>query len=263
MQTDLERPGQMYSNAQTMRLKDKVAIITGSAQGIGRAIAERYQKEGAKLILCDMREESVAQTAKELSSLGNPVTSVACNVTKKEDCEKVVNVAIEKHGQIDVLVNNAGITKDGLIMRMKEEDWDIVMDVNLKGAFHFVKACVSPMMKKRSGRIINISSVVGLMGNPGQANYAASKGGLIAFSKAMAKELATRNILVNAIAPGFVATQMTDALPEEVRKLYLSAISLGRFAQPDEIAKVALFLASDDSSYVTGQVISVNGGLYM
>lgn len=246
-----------------MRLKDKVAIITGGAQGIGKATAELFLKEGAKLVLCDINGTAVESTAKTIANNGSFVLALACNVAKKEDCEKVVRTAVDKFGAVDILINNAGITRDNLIMRMREDEWDMVMDVNLKGAFNFIKACVSLMVKKRYGKIINISSVVGLMGNPGQSNYAASKGGLIAMTKALAKELAGRNILVNAVAPGFVQTSLTDVLPENIKKLYLEHIALGRFATPAEIANVALFLASEESSYITGQVISANGGLYM
>ncbi len=243
-----------------MRLKDKVVIITGAAQGIGKEIAKAFHQEGANLSLCDLDSTTLENTAKEI---GENVLATPCNVTKKEDCENVVKKTLATHGRLDILVNNAGITKDNLLLRMSEEDWDLVMNVNLKGAFHFTKACLHTMMKQRCGRIINLASVVGLMGNAGQANYAASKGGLIAMTKTLAKEFASRNILVNAVAPGFVQTRLTDVLPEEVKKQYLSAIALGRFANPQEIAKVCLFLASEDSSYVTGQVINVNGGLYM
>lgn len=243
-----------------MRLKDKIAIITGAAQGIGKETAKLFHGEGAKLALCDLDQTTLEATAKEI---GNETLSVLCNVTKKTDCENVVKKTLETFGRVDILINNAGITRDNLLLRMSEEDWDLVLNVNLKGAFHFIKACVHPMMKQRYGRIINIASIVGLIGNAGQANYSASKGGLIAMTKTLAKEFASRNILVNAVAPGFVQTRLTDVLPEEIKKQFLSGIALGRFANPQEIAKVCVFLASDEASYITGQVINVNGGLYM
>ncbi|MBI4667992.1 MAG: 3-oxoacyl-[acyl-carrier-protein] reductase [Elusimicrobia bacterium] len=246
-----------------MRLKDKVAVITGAAQGIGKATARLFHAEGAKLMLCDLEGGVLESAAKEVSAGSNSVNFLPCNVAKREECEATIQKAIEAFGHVDILVNNAGITKDNLLMRMSDDEWNMVIDVNLKGAFNFAKACVRPMMKQRYGRIINIASVVGLMGNPGQANYCASKAGLIGMTKSMAKELASRNILCNAIAPGFIKTRMTDVLPEEIKKSMLNMISIGRFGEPDEIAKVCLFLASDDISYVTGQVISVNGGLYM
>ncbi|MBI2069971.1 MAG: 3-oxoacyl-[acyl-carrier-protein] reductase [Elusimicrobia bacterium] len=246
-----------------MRLKDRVALITGAAQGIGRATAKLFHAEGAKVVLCDLDAAALESAAKEVSGSGDSVATAAGNVTKKEDCEAAVQKAVATFGRIDILVNNAGITKDNLIMRMTDDQWNAVMDVNLKAAFYLIKACAHPMMKQRYGRIVNIASVVGQYGNPGQANYAASKGGLIALTKTVAKELASRNILCNAIAPGFVRTRLTEVLPEEIKKQFMTWTPLGRFAEPVEVAKVCLFLASDDVSYVTGQVIGVNGGLYM
>ncbi|MBI4064325.1 MAG: 3-oxoacyl-[acyl-carrier-protein] reductase [Elusimicrobia bacterium] len=246
-----------------MRLKDKTALITGSAQGIGKAIAKLFLSEGAKLFLCDLDAGLLETTAKELDPSGGRVAVSAGNVVKKEDAEAAVEKAVKTFGRVDILINNAGITKDNLLMRMSDEEWDAVLNVNLKGAFNFARACARPMMKQRWGRIINIASVVGQFGNAGQANYAASKGGLIAMTKAIAKELATRNVLCNAVAPGFIRTRMTENLPEEIKKFYLTAIPMGRFGEAEEIAKVCLFLASDDISYVTGQVIGVNGGFYM
>ncbi|MFH1725936.1 MAG: 3-oxoacyl-[acyl-carrier-protein] reductase [Elusimicrobiota bacterium] len=243
------------------RLKDKVAIITGSALGIGRATAERMAQEGAKVVVVDLGEEDVKRVADEIASKYNAETlGVAANVTDKAACDAVVKAAVEKFGKIDVLVNNAGITKDNLLMRMSEEDWDAVLGVNLKGAFLFTKAAIRPMLRAHAGRIINISSVVGLEGNAGQANYAASKAGVIGFTKACAKEFASRKILVNAIAPGFIHTRMTDVIPDEPKKMLKERIVLGRMGEPVEIANVVVFLASDESSYITGQVIVVDGG---
>src|SRR3989338_6253266 len=243
-----------------MRLKDKAALITSAAQGIGQATAKVFLQEGGKLALCDLDLGRMEETAKSLGA--NGILTIACEVTKREDCDNAVKKTVEKLGRVDILVNNAGITKDGLILRMTDDQWDSVLNVNLKGAFYFSRACAHVMVRQRGGRIINLASVVGQYGNPGQVNYAASKGGLIAMTKSLAKELASRNVLVNAVAPGFVKTRLTEALPEEVKKQFLTWTALGRFAEPEEIARVCLFLASDDSTYVTGQVIGVNGGLY-
>ena len=245
------------------RLKGKVAIVTGGAAGIGRAIAEAFAREGAKVAITDLdpaqTETAAAEIAKACSA---EVAGFGGNVTESSRCEAIVGEVIARFGKVDILVNNAGITKDNLLMRMSEGEWDAVLSVNLKGPFNFTKAVIRPMMKAREGRIINIASVVGQMGNPGQANYSASKGGLIAFTKTCAKEFSSRYILVNAVAPGFIDTRMTAVLPEEVKKALLSHIPLNRMGKPEEIARVALFLASEDSSYVTGQVLAVNGGLY-
>jgi len=247
-----------------MRLKDQVALITGGAQGIGRATADLFAQEGAKLVLVDVNEGLVAETAAKIaSSRGTQALGVKADVSNFESCESAVKAAIDKFGKIDILMNNAGITRDNLVMRISDADWDLVLNVNLKGAFNFTKAVCRPMLKAHSGRIINIASVVGQEGNAGQANYAASKGGLIAFTKSCAKEFASRKILVNAIAPGFIRTRLTDVLPEEAKRKLCETILLERMGEPEEIAKVALFLASDESSYVTGQVIPVNGGMYV
>lgn len=247
-----------------MRLKDKVAIITGGAQGIGRAAAELFLREGGKVVLVDVDEALVRKTASEAASAaGGEALGFRGDVAKFPDCEAVVKAALDKFGKIDILVNNAGITRDNLLMRMSEDEWDLVQAVNLKGAFLFTKAVCRPMLKAHAGRIINIASVVGQEGNIGQANYAASKGGLIAFTKACAKEFASRNILVNAIAPGFIHTRLTDAISEEAKKRMTDRILLGRMGEPADVAKAILFLASEDSSYVTGQVLGVNGGLYV
>ncbi|MDE2292585.1 MAG: 3-oxoacyl-[acyl-carrier-protein] reductase [Elusimicrobia bacterium] len=252
------------ATAGAKRLQDKVAIITGSALGIGRATAELFAREGAKVVIVDIDPAACEKASAEIrGSAGVETLGAAANVTDFAAVEAVVKAVIDRFGKIDILVNNAGITKDNLLMRLSEADWDAVLSVNLKGAFFFTKAVVRPMMKAHSGRIINISSVVGQEGNLGQSNYAASKGGLIALTKACAKEFASRNILVNAVAPGFVHTRLTDVVSEEAKKRTLERILLGRMAEPEEIAKVIAFLASDDSSYVTGQVIGVNGGMYI
>jgi 3-oxoacyl-[acyl-carrier protein] reductase len=252
-----------------MKLLGKSAIIVGGAQGIGKATAQLFLQEGAKVVIADLDADLAENTAKELGeSLASSnflveVASFGGNVTNLQHMEQLTQATIQKFGKIDIVVNSAGITKDNLLLRMSEMEWDAVMGVNLKGAFNLTKAVLKPMLKARSGRIINISSVVGITGNAGQTNYSASKGGLISFTKSCAKELASRNILVNCVAPGFVRTRMTDVLPEDVKEKVRATIPLGRFGEPEDIAKVLLFLASDDASYITGQVISVNGGMYM
>ena len=247
-----------------MRLKDQVALITGGAQGIGRSIAETYAKEGAKISICDVNEAAAQTTAEEIKKAYNVNTfSAKVNVTVFEECEKWVQGTIEKLGKADILVNNAGITKDNLLMRMSDQEWDAVIAVNLKGPFNCTKAVTRPMFKQRSGRIINIASIVGLMGNAGQANYSSSKGGLVAMTKTCAREFASRNVLVNAIAPGFIRTAMTDKLSDEQKKALSSLIPLERLGEAQDVANAALFLASPESAYITGHVISVNGGMYM
>ena len=248
------------STAAHQRLKDRVAIVTGSAQGIGFAIAELFSREGAKVVLVDVDNQKVSEAARGLTSQGFEALGVACDVTKFESCEDAVKETVAKFGKIDILINNAGVTRDNLLMRMSDADWDLVLNINLKGPFNFTKAAIRPMLKAHYGRIVNIASVVGEEGNAGQANYAASKGGLISFTKTCAKEFASRNILCNAVAPGFVKTRMTDMVPEAERQKFLSGVLLGRIGEPIEIAKAVLFLASDDSSYITGHVLNVNGG---
>jgi 3-oxoacyl-[acyl-carrier protein] reductase len=243
--------------------KGKTAVITGAARGIGQAIALELASKGADIVIGDVKAEWLAETEAALTQMGAKVSCKELDVTSGEACQRVFNEIAEENGRIDILVNNAGITRDGLLMRMSEEDWDAVLSVNLKGTFNCTKAVTRTMMKQRSGSIINIASVVGIMGNAGQANYAASKGGVIAFTKSVAKELASRNIRANAIAPGFISSKMTDALSDEVRQMMLDAIPLSAFGTPQDIANAVTFLASDMSSYITGQVLSVNGGMVM
>jgi 3-oxoacyl-[acyl-carrier protein] reductase len=247
-----------------MRLKEQVTVITGGAQGIGKSIATLFASEGAKLVLSDIDESMVQATAAQIGKEKNVETlGVKGNVSQIADCEKLVEAALDKFSRIDILINNAGITRDNLLMRMSDDEWDAVIAVNLKGVFNCTKAAIRPMMKARKGRIVNIASVVGQMGNAGQANYSASKGGVISLTKTCAREFASRNILVNAIAPGFIRTRMTDSLTEEQKKKLLDLIPLGRLGEPEDIAKVALFLCSEESSYITGHVVSVNGGMYI
>ncbi len=245
-----------------MRLAHEVAIITGAARGIGKAITLALVKEGAAVVLSDVSEE-VHKVAEEIRQSGSQATSIVGNVTKQNDCEAMVDLALKTFNKLDILVNNAGITKDNLLLRMSEEDWDAVLDINLKGTFLCTKAAIKPMMKQRSGKIINIASVIGQMGNAGQANYSASKGGVIAFTKTMAKELGTRNIRVNAIAPGFIESKMTEVLSEEARTRLLSLIPLGVLGKPEYVANAVIFLASPEASYLTGQVLNVDGGMVM
>jgi 3-oxoacyl-[acyl-carrier protein] reductase len=245
-----------------MRLAREVAIVTGAARGIGKAIALALVAEGASLVISDIMED-VHKTAEEIRKSGGHVVSIVGNVTKMADCEAMVAEAIKTYGKLDILVNNAGITKDNLLMRMSEEDWDAVLNINLKGAFLSTKAAIKPMMKQRSGKIINIASVIGLMGNAGQANYAASKGGLISFTKTMAKELGSRDIRVNAIAPGFIESKMTEALSTEARDNLMRLIPLGILGKPEYVADAVVFLASPAASYITGHVLNVDGGMVM
>jgi 3-oxoacyl-[acyl-carrier protein] reductase len=247
-----------------MRLKNKTAVITGSAQGIGKAIAEKFAAEGANIAVSDINVELSSKTAEEIKQkYGVETIAVAANVSVLADCENLIKSSLDKFSKIDILINNAGITKDNLVLRMSESEWDAVIAVNLKGVFNCIKAASKAMLKQREGRIINIASVVGQMGNKGQINYSASKGGVIAITKTCAKEFASRNILVNAIAPGFISTAMTDKLTEEQKKAMTDAIPLSRLGQASDIANAALFFASGESSYITGHVLAVNGGMYM
>ncbi len=247
-----------------MKLKDQVAIVTGGAQGIGRAIAETLAKEGAQIVISDINAEQAQKAAQEIKAGFQVETmSVGGNVANYADCEKLAQQVLDKFSKINILINNAGITRDNRILRMSDAEWDSVLGVNLKGVFNCTKAVSRIMLKQRTGRIINIASVVGLMGNAGQANYSASKGGVIALTKTCAREFSSRNILVNAIAPGFIRTAMTDALTEDMKKKLADQIPLNRLGEADDVAKAALFLCSDYSSYITGQILSVNGGMYM
>jgi 3-oxoacyl-[acyl-carrier protein] reductase len=247
-----------------MKLKDQVAVITGGAQGIGQAVAEAFAAEGAKIVVSDINAELAQKTADEIAAKYSVETlAVAGDVSSLADCDKLMDAAVTKFSKIDILVNNAGITRDNLILRMTEKEWDSVIGVNLKGVFNCTKSASRTMLRQRSGKIVNIASVVGQMGNAGQANYSASKGGVIALTKTCAREFASRNINVNAIAPGFIRTAMTDKLNEEARKKLAEMIPLTRLGEAEDIAKAALFLCSQDASYVTGQVLAVNGGMYM
>jgi 3-oxoacyl-[acyl-carrier protein] reductase len=246
-----------------MRLEGKVALITGGARGIGQAIAMAFAKEGADIVVADVNMEIAQKTASEIEALGRKALALEMDVTSYEKVEEGINKILDKFGKVDILVNNAGITKDNLLLRMSQAEWDAVINVNLKGTFNCIRAVSRPMVKQRSGRIISIASIIGLMGNPGQANYAASKAGIIALTKTVAKELASRNINANAVAPGFIQTEMTAKLPEELKKKMLEAIPLGKLGTPQDIAPVCLFLASEESSYITGQVITVDGGMVM
>ena len=241
----------------------KIAVITGAARGIGQAIAWNLAKEGADIVLCDIKEEWLAETAEGIKKAGRKVWCFELNVTDTDAVQKAFTDIADTTGRIDILVNNAGITRDGLLMRMSEEDWDAVLSVNLKGTFACTKAVSRIMMKQRSGSIVNIASIIGLMGNAAQANYAASKGGVVSFTKSVAKELASRNIRVNAVAPGFISSKMTDALSEDVRQKMLEAIPLSRFGSPNDVADVVSFLAGDRSAYITGEVINISGGMVM
>jgi 3-oxoacyl-[acyl-carrier protein] reductase len=243
--------------------KDKIAVITGASRGIGRSIALALAEAGAKIVAVDLDPVATDAIVAELKEKGTEAIAVIGNVTVTEDTEKMIDAAMAAFGRVDILVNNAGITRDGLLMRMKDEDWDAVMTVNLKGAFLCSRAAAKVMTKQRYGRIINIASVVGQMGNAGQANYCASKAGLIGLTKSNARELAKRNVTVNAVAPGFIATAMTDALPEKVRDELTAQIPVARLGSADDIANAVVFLALEKSAYITGQVIAVNGGMYM
>ena len=244
-------------------LENKVALITGAARGIGKAIALKYASEGCNIAFTDLViNEAAEETVRELEAFGVKVRAYASNAAEFDATQTVVEQVVADFGRIDILVNNAGITKDGLVMRMSEGQWDAVIAVNMKSAFNFLHAVVPVMARQRSGSIINMASIAGQTGNPGQVNYSASKAGLIAMAKSVAKEMGGRGIRANAIAPGYVITEMTEALPQAVRDEFVKMIPLGRGATVDEVASVALFLASDMSSYVSGQVIAVNGGMY-
>lgn len=243
-------------------LKNKIALVTGAGRGIGRAIAIALAKEGAEVVInYNGSEERAKEVKQTIEENGGKASIYKCNVSDFAACEAMIKDIVQEYGHLDILVNNAGITKDGLIMKMKEEDFDSVLNVNLKGTFNTIRHSARQMLKQRSGKIINISSVSGILGNVGQANYAASKAGVIGLTKTMARELGSRGITVNAIAPGFVDTEMTEVLSEEIRENACKQIILGRFGKPEDIANTAVFLASDKADYITGQVISVDGGM--
>jgi 3-oxoacyl-[acyl-carrier protein] reductase len=244
-------------------LEGKVAIVTGAAQGIGRAIAETLARHGADIAVADLDAGRSRETAEAIQKLGRRALTVKVNVADWNDVKTMVDQVLNDCHRIDILVNNAGITRDGLLLRMKEEDWNLVLQVNLNGTFHCTKAVLQPMAKQRYGRIVNIASIVGVMGNAGQANYAASKAAVIGFTKTVAREYASRMITVNAVAPGFIDTAMTQGLPAEVKDTLLKQIPLGRLGQPLDVAEAVRFLVSDEASYITGQVLHVNGGMLM
>ena len=249
-------------------LDGKVAIVTGAARGIGQQIAKVLAERGAKVAVADLKAEWCAETCAMVEAAGSEALALGVNVAVSEEVDRCVKDVLAKFGKIDIMVNNAGITKDGLLMRMSDADWDAVLDVNLKGTFLFTRAVARPMMKNKApdgtqlgGCIVNLASVVGIMGNAGQANYTASKGGVIALTKTTAKELGSRNVRCNAVAPGFIQSKMTDVLPDDVKKAYMDTIPLKRFGTALDIAKCVAFLVSDEAAYITGQIVSVNGGM--
>jgi 3-oxoacyl-[acyl-carrier protein] reductase len=246
-----------------MQLANQVALVTGGARGIGREIALLFAREGADCALFDIQEGLLAQTVQELETLGRQAAGLVVDVTDARAVEEAVLKVLDKLGRIDILINNAGITQDALLVRMDEVQWDRVLDINLKGTFLCTRAVAKVMLKARRGRIVSIASIVGLIGNPGQANYAASKAGIIGLTKAVAKELASRGITCNAIAPGFIKTEMTERLPEEIKQRLLEQIPMGTLGEPSDVARAALFLVSDAARYITGQVLVVDGGLAM
>jgi 3-oxoacyl-[acyl-carrier protein] reductase len=246
-----------------MSLNGKIALVTGAAQGIGRDIALGLATDGADVAICDVNLEAAQKTAADMEAKGRRSLALKANVASSAEVTAMIDQVAEKFGRIDILVNNAGITRDGLIIRMKDEDWDLVLSINLKGAFLCTKSALKYMTKQRSGTIINIASIVGAMGNAGQANYVASKAGLIGLTKTIAREYANRNVTANAVAPGFIDTAMTQALTEQVRTDLAKQIPLGRLGSSEDVANAVRFLASPSAAYITGQVIHVNGGMYM
>lgn len=246
-----------------MLLTDKVAIVTGASRGIGRCTALALAAQGADLVVAARSLQPLQEVVAEIEALGRKALAVTADASVTDDANKLIAATVETFGKVDILVNNAGITRDGLLLRMKDEDWDAVLDTNLKGAFLLTRAAAKLMSKQRSGRIINISSVVGEMGNPGQANYSASKAGLLGLTKSVAKELGRRGVTVNAVTPGFIETDMTNELSEKARQELTAQIPLGRLGQSEDIAQAVIYLASEHAGYITGQVLGVNGGMYM
>jgi 3-oxoacyl-[acyl-carrier protein] reductase len=246
-----------------MSLAGKTAIVTGAAQGIGRAIAEALAAAGADVAVADLDPGRSQETVAAIAKMGRRALNIKVNVANWDDAKAMVDQVVKEWGKVDILVNNAGITRDGLLLRMKEEDWNLVLQVNLNGTFHCTKAVLQPMSKQRSGRIVNIASIVGAIGNAGQANYAASKAAVIGFTKTVAREYASRAVTVNAVAPGFIDTAMTQQLSAEVKETLSKQIPLGRLGQPSDVAAAVKFLASDEAGYITGHVLHVNGGMHM
>jgi 3-oxoacyl-[acyl-carrier protein] reductase len=247
-----------------MGLTGKCAVVTGASRGIGRAIALELANQGAKVVVnYSGSEQKAMKVVDEIKANGGEAIAVQANVSNAESVQQLMKTAVDTFGSLDILVNNAGITRDNLLMRMKDDEWDDVINTNLKGVFLCTKAVTRQMMKQRAGRIINISSIVGVAGNPGQANYVAAKAGVIGLTKTTAQELASRNILVNAIAPGFITTEMTDSLPEELKEVMLKQIPLAKLGQPEDIAKAVAFFASDNANYITGQTLRIDGGMVM
>jgi len=244
-----------------MKLDGKTAVVTGAAQGIGKEIACSLAKEGASVVVSDIDIEHAEQTADQIRGMGRETLVIKADVSVPEEAVNIVEKTVDKLGRLDILVNNAGITRDNFILRMKNEDWDKVLAINLKGTFNCIKASAKVMLKQRKGRIVNIASIIGLIGNAGQANYAASKAGVIALTKSCAKEFGSRGITVNAIAPGFISTRMTEVLKDDIKQTMLGNIPLGRFGLPTDVANLVLFLVSDEANYITGQVINVDGGM--
>jgi 3-oxoacyl-[acyl-carrier protein] reductase len=244
-----------------MIFQDRVTVVTGASQGIGEAIAREFARHGAVIALLDVQKDKLEAVAKAIVAEGGRAEAFPADVTKSDQTAAVVEAVLKGFGRIDHLINNAGITRDNLFLRMKEEEWDAVMAVNLKGVFNLTKAVVRPMLQARYGRIVNLSSIAGEMGNAGQTNYAASKAGLI--GKSLAREIASRNVTVNCVAPGAIATAMTAVLPESIKKSMIDVIPMGRFGEPADVARAVRFLCSEDAAYITGQVLNINGGMYM
>ncbi len=245
-----------------MLFQGKVSLVTGASQGIGQTIALGLAAEGATVLLVDVQKDKLEAVREDIQARNGKAAAYTADVSRLDQATAVVDAALQTHGRIDHLVNNAGITRDNLLLRMKEEEWDAVMAVNLKGTFNFTKAVLRSMVQNRQGRIVNVASVVGLMGNAGQSNYAASKAGVVGFTKSVAREVAGRGITVNCVAPGYIATAMTDNLPAEVKKAFMEFIPMKRFGSPEDVAQAVRFLLSDGAAYITGQVISINGGMY-